>query len=106
MFEVAVEIIRYADDSQPGWVECRLRDAFEKEWFFVEKVPVVSMEYLDRASSYPKPGTIACQVVSRRELDDGRELVLIDTQHPWGVSSTTGEDRFEVEAGQILETGP
>jgi hypothetical protein len=62
---VYVEIVRYTDDHQPGWVECRLTDVAGRAWSFVEKVPVVSAEYLDAGSAYPRPGSVSCSVLGR-----------------------------------------
>ena len=66
MNAVGIELRRYVDDSQPGFVECWLTDANGREWSFVEKVPVVSTEDLDVGSNYPRPGIIACEVIERR----------------------------------------
>jgi hypothetical protein len=101
--EVKIEISRYVDDSFPGWVECILVDALGVEHMFVEKVPVVTEAHLDENISYPQPGVIACVVLERSERDDGRQLVHIDTQKPWGVESTAGRSRFEVFPEQLRE---
>jgi hypothetical protein len=99
---VAVDIIRYVDDSFPGFVECRLVDASGRAWLFHDKVPVVALADLDANSSYPQPGIIACRVLSRRLHPDGREIVSIDTASPWCVESTTGDTVFEVFATQLM----
>jgi len=91
MLGVRVEISRYADAAQPGWVECRLVDALGHRHVFVEKHPIVTMAYLDAASGFPQLGFIACIVVGRNKLDDGRQLVRIDTQSPWGSNPPPGE---------------
>jgi hypothetical protein len=103
MTGVRVEIRRYVDDHQSGWVECGLTDAHGRGWLFVEKVPVVSVEDLDAESTYPRPGLIACRVLERRVGSDGTEVVVIDTQHPWHVEATTDETRFEVRPEQLEE---
>lgn len=102
MFGVIVEILRYVDDWQPGWVECRLIDVRGQEWSFVEKVPVVTTDLLDASSDYPTRGVVACQVVNRRK-EDSREVVTIDTEFPWGVESTTGDTRFHVMPEQLVD---
>jgi hypothetical protein len=102
MVGVQVQIVRYADDSNPGWVECRLSDAHGREWLFVEKAPIVTDVGLTAASKYPQPGIIDCQVVGRRQADR-REVVAIDTERPWHVEATTGETRFEVCPEQVVE---
>jgi hypothetical protein len=97
-----VEIVRYADDSFPGWVECCLTDAHGRRWSFVEKVPIVTTAHMDAATPYPQPGVIASQVVGRRQ-DGGREVVAIDTERPWHIEATTGETQFEVGPEQVIE---
>jgi hypothetical protein len=99
---VQVEIARYTDDSQPGWVECQLTDIHGCRWSFIEKVPIVTLAWLDAGSSYPQPGIIACEVIDRRQ-DDGREVVAINTERPWHVEATSGETRFEVSPEQMVE---
>lgn len=65
MPSVRIEIVRYTDDWQPGFVECRITDAAGRVWSFEEKVPLVTDEYLDATSAYPRPGSIGCAVLSR-----------------------------------------
>ena len=93
--QVKVEIIRFIDDSQPGWVECRLVDAWQREWLFEEKVPIVTSEYLGSESSYPAQGAIDCIVIGRKTIGP-QEVVTIDTSKPWSVNSVGGETCFDV----------
>ena len=102
MLGVKVEITRYVDDSFPGFVECRLIDAWGDRHLFIEKVPVVRSASLDENSSYPQPGIIACQVVDRREIER-REILRIETETLWHIESTTGESSFEVGSHQLVE---
>jgi hypothetical protein len=97
-----VEIRRFVDDNFPGWVECAFTDAHGREWVFVEKVPVVSMEDLEDTSSYPRPCIIACEVIARHEGD----VVVVDIARPWGLEATTGQTRFEVRSDQLAELYP
>jgi hypothetical protein len=103
MLGIRVEIFRNADGSVPGWVECRLIDALGHEHVFVEKVPVVTTAHLDAGSDFPQVGIIACIVLGSSERDDGRHVVHIDTQTPWGIESTAGRSRFDVLAEQLRE---
>jgi hypothetical protein len=100
---VRVNISRYGDDSFPGWVEFRLVDALGHEHVFEEKVPVVAKADLNAAGSYPQSGVIACVVLGRSESDDGRQLVHIDMQTPWGIESVAGRSRFDVFPEQLVE---
>jgi len=100
---VDITIVRFVRDDNPGWVECTLTDAHGRVFTFVEKVPVVSDELLAEDSLYPRAGVLGCTILARRTVPDGRELVTVDSQQPWGIEASTGESRFEVEAGRIRE---
>jgi hypothetical protein len=101
---VSVSITRYvSDDPQPGIVECEFSDANGRRWSFVEKTAIVSAEYLDARTSYPRPGVIACEIVERRRDGTGQEIIVIDTERPWGVESIDGSKRFEVIPASLVE---
>jgi|SRR5271170_1454044 len=103
MLVIAATIVRWVDDHQPGIVECRFDDRLGQTWLFHEKLPVVSGEPLDRESLYPRPGLIGCQVIARGNDEKGREIVEVDTETPWGISSLDGVSRFHVLADQLME---
>jgi hypothetical protein len=103
VLRIKVTIERFTDESQPGWVECRFADAAGNSHVFEEKVPIVSDEDLDAGSAYPRPGFIGCQVVATRVPSDGRKLIIVDTEQPWGIESKTGQTRFEVLDEQLIE---
>lgn len=65
MASVRVEIVRYTDDHQPGFVECQFNDAAGQLRSFEEKVPVVTTESLDANSGYPRPGSVGCTILGR-----------------------------------------
>ena len=103
MPELIVEIIRYVDDAQPGWIECRFKDASGKEHSILDKVPIFTSAVLDQSSAYPQPGALSCREVQRRRNSDGREVVTVDTEHPDHVESSLGETYFDVFAAQLGE---
>ncbi|MDC0747452.1 hypothetical protein [Polyangium mundeleinium] len=98
MIGVQVQIVRYADDAQPGWVECHLIDAHGRRWSFLQKVPIVTEAALDQQSEYPQPGILACEVVTRHE-----GVVRIDTTQPWDIDSIEGEKQFDVQESLLVE---
>jgi hypothetical protein len=98
MIGVQVQVMRCVDDSVPGFVECELVDAHGRRWVFMEKAPVVASEYLSANDTYPRPGVIACEVITRTE-----RCAHIDTARPWGVESTEGETRFEVPVESLVD---
>ena len=101
---LTVEIVRFVDEHQPGFVECVLRDAANNEHVFVEKVPVVTTENLWSTSSYPQPGAIECVVLEKWKDKNGRLLVRATTEQPWSVESTRGESSFVVLASQVVRS--
>ena len=103
MYAVYAQIARYTRDCNPGWVECRLTDASGVEWMFEEKVTVVSADNLDSRTNYPQPGMIACQIVKPWRDDNGREIVTIDTEMPWGIESSDGNTSFDVARDQVTD---
>src|SRR3974390_3295163 len=98
---LAITIRRWVDDSQPGWVECVLTDASGHTHIFREKAPVVSSEALGAATTYPRTGHIAWEILSHRPDERGRELVTVSTENPWGGESTDGTTVFEVLQTQL-----
>ena len=103
MLAIKVTIERFTQEWQPGWVECSFADAAGQSHVFEEKAPVVSVEDLDATSTYPRPGIIGCEVVGTRVGPDGRELVTVDTEQPWGIESKAGETRFEILREQLVD---
>jgi len=98
---ITVQIVRFTDASQPGWVECVLRDAAGREWLLAEKVPIFTEALLDANSSYPQPGVVACEIVREWTDEQGRGRCIISTERPWGVKTQGGETQFEVFSNQV-----
>jgi hypothetical protein len=101
MHAVKVEIERFVDANQPGFVECSLVDADGNRHTFIEKIPIVTVENLWIDSDYPTSGAIAC-VIESSIIDPMKgELCAINTERPWCVESTDGLTRFIVRADQV-----
>ena len=98
---VNVQISRFVDAHQPGFVECVLVDASGRSHVIVEKVPVVSDEDLWSTSAYPRPGFIACEIEEEWVDEDGQALVRVSTARPWSIESSTGQTEFVVLASQV-----
>lgn len=99
---LSIMITRFADEYQPGLVECELLDAHGERHLFVEKVPVVTQANLRSSSSYPQPGSITCLVEAEWEDEQGRLLARVSTEDPFHVESETGKSSFVVFASQVL----
>jgi hypothetical protein len=104
MVKLRVQIVQYVDDSQPGWVEANLRDAWGNEWIFVDKVPIFTVTSLDAHSNYPQPGVIRCEIIRLWRDVGGRELCTIDTSRPDFVEATNGMSRFNVLMEQLVQS--
>jgi hypothetical protein len=98
---LSLQIDRFVDNSQPGFVECSLVDAYGARHLFVEKVPVVTAEDLWSDSDFPRQGVIACEIEREFAVDVDQPLLQVNTELPWHVESTTGETRFVVRMSQV-----
>jgi hypothetical protein len=103
---VLVQITRYVDDHFPGFVECVLVDALGATHIFVEKVPVVSVESLSAASTYPCDGEIECVVYREWQDAAGLAFSIVRIESPWGVESTSGETEITVSSSQLRHIWP
>lgn len=100
--QLQVTITRFISKDNPYFIECRFMDVLGKEHIIHEKVPVITHEDLDENSTYPRPGSIACEIMEQYPVSGGSEILIIDTSKPWGIETTTGETIFEVDAAQVL----
>ena len=100
---IKVTIERFTQEWFPGIVECSFVDALGTAHVFEEKVPVVSTENLTAQSTYPRDGTIECLPIASHVAADGREIVTVDTEQPYGIESKIGQTRFDVFRDQLVE---
>lgn len=103
------KVIRWIDDDpgSGGWVEARAVDAEDREWVFVDKVPIFTIEPLTASTAYPVKGFIGCEVVSA-----GHETSVVRTLWSAGVlaeadpkdgSAGEGEYEFQVRSSDLVE---
>lgn len=75
---VLVTIFRFvSDEPQPGLVQFDFVDVNCRRWIFTEKTAMVSAEYINGDSEYPRPGTLGCQVMGVRPHASGGQSVEI-----------------------------
>ena len=98
---LAVQITRFVDNHQPGWVICEFTDAQGSRHTFVEKVPVLTSEDLRAGTIYPRPGSLPCEILARWQDSAGTELVRISTARPLDDKSAEGLSEFVVTADQL-----
>ncbi|MFZ0980832.1 MAG: hypothetical protein WAN23_15625 [Candidatus Acidiferrales bacterium] len=105
MHTLAVQIVRFVDAHQPGFVACEFVDAEGSRHTLIDKVPIFSAERLDSSSKYPQPGFAACTILNSWRDERGRDLVRISTARPGDIESTEGLSEFVVLPSQV-STGP
>ena len=84
-------------------VECFFIDAWNKRHDFLEKIPVVTQENLDKDTKYPINGEITCKIIKFWQDVDDRELVSIDTSIPFGIESNEGITQFDLLKTQLIQ---
>ena len=89
------EIIEWVDrDFYPPIVRVRFVDAGAREWFIVEKAPIVADDDFGPDSPLPFPVELPCDVIE----EDGDHLVIV---LPWRLEAEDGTTRFRVRRDQL-----
>ena len=101
--QLAVQIVRFVDDAQPGWVACEFLDAHGHTHTLIDKVPIFTDKILEATSVYPQPGSVGCEVLARWKDASGRELLRVSTAKPCWITSTEELSEFVVLPSQISE---
>lgn len=101
---LAIKIVRFVDDSFPGWVECQFTDAEGRVHTIVDKYPTFTAEMLDADSEYPRSGVIQCEILSRNQ-EDAHSEELVRIRMP-GIESTEGLSEFCVRPTQLSAPMP
>jgi hypothetical protein len=96
-----VQIVRFVDEHQPGWVACEFQDVEGHRHTVIDKVPILTNEDLRADSAYPKPGTLPCEVLDQWKDSNGAELARISTRYPLDDQSIEGLSEFVVAATQL-----
>jgi len=101
IMELAVQVVRFVDDCQPGIVACEFVDADGRRHALIDKAPIFSAEALDANSEYPQPGTARCAVLHRWRDACGRVLVRVSIADPDSIESSEGLSEFVVLLTQV-----
>lgn len=99
----SARITRVIDSSSyPDWLELRFTDAHGKEWVLEEKAPVVTCEDVVPREPYKEDASIAAMVVDKQIAGDGRSIVVVNTDKPWGISDVGGNTHFDLLADNLI----
>jgi hypothetical protein len=98
---VLVQIVRFVDGHEPGWVACEFKDAEGRGHTFIDKVPIFTREDIRADSTFPKQGVMPCELLDHWRDMNGRELVRISTGKPLDNKSVEGLSEFVVLAADL-----
>ena len=96
MKAIRIKITIFISDDQPGFVECKFNDAWNKEHTVQDKVPILTEKYLDANSEYPQDGVIACEIIKQRVDNNNRTVFAVTTEKPWSVDTIDGLTEFDI----------
>lgn len=99
---IVVQIIRFIDSDQPGFVECDFVDANGSQHTLFDKVPIFTAEDLDADSDYPRPGVADCQLLAQWTDEQGRQLARVTTALPFAIESRDGLSEFIILIEQLV----
>jgi hypothetical protein len=103
MLAIKISITKFISDDQPGFVECKFNDAWNKEHIVQDKVPIVTEKNLNANSEYPQDGVIACELMKEWKDANGRNIFTVNTAKPWGVDTINGLTEFDLLQEQLTE---
>jgi hypothetical protein len=100
---IRIKITSFISGDQPGFVECKFNDAWNKEHTVQDKVPIVTEKDLDANSEYPQYGVIACEIIVEWKDKDERTICTVTTEKPWAVHTIDGLKEFDILEEQLIE---
>jgi hypothetical protein len=95
---IKVEIIKYINEEPfPGIVKCKFKDAFGKEWEFIDKISIFSTENITIKTKLPINGFICGKIINEEN-----DIVCFCTIEPYFIKSIEGETIFYLKKDQII----
>jgi len=98
-----VQIVKFVNDSQPGWVAVEFKDAEGHLHTVIDKIPVFTTEDLWVDSTYPQPCSMPCEILGRCHDANGRDLSRMSIASPLDNKSTDGLSEFVVLSRQLSD---
>jgi hypothetical protein len=93
-----VDIIEYTQSNFPGWVLCKVIDSTGQIHYFEEKVPIVSIENINKDTILPQKGYVRGKIINRNN-----GIICFSTLKPDGVETKEGVSIFYVYENQIIK---
>jgi hypothetical protein len=101
LVDLMVQIVRFVDDDQPGFVECEFTDADGRPHRVIDKAPIFTTATVAADSIYPQPGAVRCRLLGVSQDRDGRRLFTISTADPFSIETAEGLTEFDVLTSQV-----
>ncbi len=101
LFDLAVQIVRFVEDYQPGIVECEFTDAAGQPHRLIDKAAIFTTATLSANSIYPQPGAVRCSLLRDWQDKSGRRLLTISTAEPFSIETGEGLTEFNVLPSQL-----
>jgi len=98
-----IQIVRFVDEHQPGFVAGEFTDAQGRRHTIIDKVPVIGLTDLWSDSNYPQPGVAKCEILARLQDGEGHKLSRITIDKPWSLESAEGRIEFVVFDSQLTD---
>ncbi len=98
-----IQIVRFVDEQQPGFVAGEFTDTQGCRHTIIDKVPVIGVTDLWSDSKYPQPGAAKCEILERLQDGEGRKLSRITIDKPWSLESVDGQTEFVVFDEQLTD---
>jgi hypothetical protein len=99
--QLAVQIVRFVDEAQPGVVAGEFEDPDGRRHTLIDKVSILADKMLDATSIYPRAGNARCEILDRWKDARARDLVRVSTAKPDGIESTEGLSEFVVLSSKV-----
>jgi hypothetical protein len=93
-----VDIIEYRQSDFPGWVLCKTIDSTGKTHYFEEKIPIISIENINKDTILPRKGYVKGEITNK---NDG--IICFSTSKPDDVETKEGVSIFYVYENQIIK---
>ncbi len=103
MKAIRIKIICFISNDQPGFVECKFNDAWNKEHTIQDKVPIVNEKDLDANCDYQQDFIIACEIIKQWVDKDNRTIFSVTTEKPWTVDTIDALTEFDILAEQLTD---
>lgn len=101
---LCIKVTDYISNDFPGFVRCEFTDIDGSLHIIEDKVPVLTDQFWDENTTYPRWALIPGKILERRTeilttkagKEKKRNIIKISLERPWAIYETNDETIFEV----------